>query len=300
MFRLLEMMLYLSSGMAYSIEEICHRFSISERTAFRYIDTFRNVGFVLEANEHSNYAIDKNSPFFNEIKELIHFSTEELTLLQELVYGLNDQHPMKQVLLSRFTSLQTVLSTAKLNYNRAITQNIHHLKEAIAAQQQVKLLDYRSANSETIKERTVDPFCFSEENDCIWALDCNDLRPKKFKLQRIGQVQLLPSHWQHQLLHKAMLTDAFGMSGHHHIKVKLKLNLRAYQLLCEEHPCACKDTKQSAKGDYTYIGEVQSFEGISRFVMGLLNEVEIAYPTELKQYIHEKIQLYLSTVTCCQ
>lgn len=296
MSRLLEMMIYLSSGIAYSIEDICHRFSISERTAFRYIDTFRNVGFVLEANEHSNYAIDKDSPFFKEIKELIHFSTEELTLLHELVYGVNGNNPLKKVLLSRFNSLQTVLNTAEQNYNHAIAQNIHKLKQAITHKQQVKLLAYHSANSATIKERIVEPFCFSEENDCIWALDCDELSPKVFKVQRMGQVQVLNSLWQHTSLHQATLTDAFGMSGTQIIDVQLKLNFRAYELLCEEHPRACKQTKKSAQGEYLYQDQVQSFEGISRFVMGLLNEVEIIYPQKLKQHIQKKIDKHLTTV----
>lgn len=44
---MLEILLYLSSGINRSLSETAKRFNISERTVLRYIRTFRDVGFII-------------------------------------------------------------------------------------------------------------------------------------------------------------------------------------------------------------------------------------------------------------
>lgn len=72
-------MIFLSSGLKYTLAKIAERFEMSERTASRYIQTFREAGFIIPKPEYSRYFIDKNSPYFKEISELLHFS-KDLTL----------------------------------------------------------------------------------------------------------------------------------------------------------------------------------------------------------------------------
>ncbi|MBC8487462.1 MAG: helix-turn-helix domain-containing protein, partial [Bacteroidetes bacterium] len=41
--RMLKILMFLSSGIRYSIDQIAERFEISTRTAHRYIETFRKA-----------------------------------------------------------------------------------------------------------------------------------------------------------------------------------------------------------------------------------------------------------------
>jgi DNA-binding IclR family transcriptional regulator len=67
--RLLEILTFLSSGIKYSLPEIAERFGMSERTAFRYLQTFRDAGFVIPKPTDDRYFIDKHSACFKEISE---------------------------------------------------------------------------------------------------------------------------------------------------------------------------------------------------------------------------------------
>lgn len=82
----------------------------------------------------------------------------------------------------------------------------------------------------------------------------------------------------------------FRITGREAVKVKLKLNLRAASLLCEEYPLAEKVVSPAADGHFLFDGDVFSFEGIGRFIPGLPDEVEVLGPDTLKQYLNKKIR----------
>ena len=66
------------------------------------------------------------------------------------------------------------------------------------------------------------------------------------------------------------------------------MSLKAYLLLREEYPKSLPFLQKSEEEDrYFFIGPVNGLKGIGRFVMGLLNEIDILSPNELKQYIHD-------------
>ncbi len=103
--RMLEMLMFLSSGVKYTIHEITDRFEISERTAHRYLLTFRNVGFIIPKPLNGLYWIDKKSPYFKEISELLHFSKEEAYILQRAIHSIDDENALKSNLIQKLYSL---------------------------------------------------------------------------------------------------------------------------------------------------------------------------------------------------
>ena len=105
--RLLEMLLYLSSGIKYSREEIAKRFDMAERSVYRYIKTFREAGFIIPQPLDGLYYIDKQSPYFKEIDELLHFSKEEAYILQKAIHSISNENLLKQKLVNKLYSLYT-------------------------------------------------------------------------------------------------------------------------------------------------------------------------------------------------
>jgi len=55
--RTIKLMLLLSGSFGYAIDEISEKFDISSRTVYRYIETFRNVGLVIEKNNNGYWRI---------------------------------------------------------------------------------------------------------------------------------------------------------------------------------------------------------------------------------------------------
>ncbi|HUN02407.1 MAG TPA: hypothetical protein PLS00_06090, partial [Niabella sp.] len=85
-------------------------------------------------------------------------------------------------------------------------------------------------------------------------------------------------------------TDAFGMSAEAPAAtVKLQLNLKACNLLQEEHPQAKQYITANGK-DYTLNIPVADYHGIGRFVLGLPGDVQVITPVAFKRFLEKQIK----------
>jgi hypothetical protein len=100
---------------------------------------------------------------------------------------------------------------------------------------------YSSANSHEMTDRLVEPFAFTTNYIQIWAYESATKENKLFKVTRIGEVEVLNESWANQAKHQVGFIDCFRISSHDLYPVKLKLGMRAAQLLTEEYPLAEKD-----------------------------------------------------------
>jgi proteasome accessory factor C len=89
--------------------------------------------------------------------------------------------------------------------------------------------------------------------------------------------------------HKEGNLDIFRISGYDKIPVKLQMEMRATSLLTEEYPLSEKYISKINDNQYLFDGWVCDFKGISRFICGLYEEIEIINPPELKDYLKQKI-----------
>jgi hypothetical protein len=121
------------------------------------------------------------------------------------------------------------------------------------------------------------------------ALDTQDKVCKQFKLDRIGEVVETETGVQFQDLHKTTATDIFHFTGDSHQWITLKLSLRAYLLLQEEFPLSLPYVAKK-EDHYQFHGPVASFEGVGRFVMGLLDEIQVVGTPAFIQFIEEKLK----------
>ena len=63
--------------------------------------------------------------------------------------------------------------------------------------------------------------------------------------------------------------------------------MRAYLLLREEYPLSIPYTERIENG-YQFHGPVSNFDGIGRFVLGLMDEIQIKAPDLFKTFIENK------------
>lgn len=285
--RLLKMLLNLASSRNFTKNELCDRYRISQRTFYRDIKTLQNVGFAVEQQD-GLYWIDKTASLFKELHELPYFSEEEAFIMQHAIHSINENNQLKTKLVQKLYSLYKFGKVAEVIVKKEQSENIHNLMEAIRQKKRVILHDYHSANSNTIQSRTVEPFDFTTNYIATWAFDCNDKVCKTFKNSRIGKVEVLDATFRHEDKHNSIPMDVFRISAQNQTTVKIKLSLRAAELLREEYPLSEKYISDLGNGIYHFEAPVSSFEGVGRFILGLCEEIQILYPEALKSFIKNK------------
>jgi len=141
-----------------------------------------------------------------------------------------------------------------------------------------------------VRDRLVEPFDFTTNYVSVWVFDPESRTNKIFKTVRIKSVEILNKPRLHTGLHEKLPLDIFRISGSEKIPVKLKLNIRAYNLLIEEYPLSSEFISQINDNTWQYEGCVVNYDGVARFILGLCEDVEIAALRGLKDFIIEKIK----------
>jgi predicted DNA-binding transcriptional regulator YafY len=152
------------------------------------------------------------------------------------------------------------------------------------------LKGYRSGNSHEQKDRLVEPFSFTTDFISTWAYDVEAGSCKTFKNTRVASVQVLNETWAHADSHQEGYMDVFRISTDQQIPVRLKLSMRASELLKEEYPLSEQYIKSLNGNHFLFEAPVCSFDGVGRFILGLCHEVEILEPLELKNFLKERVE----------
>lgn len=211
--RLLRLMKMLTANTEYTIDDLAERLMMSRRTVYRYIDTFREAGFVIKkSGEHIR--LDKESPHFKDISQLIHFTEEEAVILKSAIENIDDDNLLKQNLKRKLYSVYDNRTLADTIVKGRLSGIVHNLVGAIAEKRQVVLQAYRSARGAAVRDRRVEPFAFTTNYVNIWCYDTEDGLCKLFKTSRIGAVLPLGDEWAHEAEHREGFMDVFRMNGH--------------------------------------------------------------------------------------
>ena len=291
--RLLRLMKMLTANTEYTIDDLAERLMMSRRTVYRYIDTFREAGFVIKkSGEHIR--LDKESPHFKDISQLIHFTEEEAVILKSAIENIDDDNLLKQNLKRKLYSVYDNRTLADTIVKGRLSGIVHNLVGAIAEKRQVVLQAYRSARGAAVRDRRVEPFAFTTNYVQVWCYDPEAHACKLFKTSRIGSAELTAAPWEHEPEHCEGFIDAFRMHGGARRRVRLELGLLAYNLLCEEYPLAERDVRPLGRGRWLLDTEVAGFAGVGRFVVGLLDDIRIVDSPELTTYIHNYIRANIS------
>lgn len=282
--RLLRLMKMLTANTEYTIDDLAERLMMSRRTVYRYIDTFREAGFVIKKSGNC-IRLDKESPHFRDISQLVHFTEEEAVILKSAIENIDDTNMLKQNLKRKLYSVYDNKTLADTVVRGKNSPNIRTLIEAIDEHRQVILHGYQSAHGGEVRDRRVEPFAFTTNYVRVWCYDPEAHACKLFKTSRIGAVLPLGDEWAHEAEHREGFMDVFRMNGHDRHRIRLRLGMLAHNLLVEEYPLAERDLAPDGESHWLLETEVAGFAGVARFVAGLLDDVEIVDSPELKRYV---------------
>lgn len=260
---------------------------MSARNIGRDMELVESCGFLLERT--GGYRLQRDGATNKNLKNLLHFSEEEISILYQTLSNIEGDSPVKERLLRKMNAFYDLRALEQLRQKDDLTK-VHTIRDSIGQKKQVTLLAYRSSNSNSIEDRKVEVFDFLADYRAIWCYDIKSNSCKQFKITRMQSVELLPSTWRYEDKHQKPFIDVFRMSA---IKpfttVELLLSLKAYNLLIEEYPLATKYIKPEDKS-YRVKAPVANYNGIGRFVLGLIEEIEIIKPAGFKKYLREKVK----------
>jgi predicted DNA-binding transcriptional regulator YafY len=291
--RVLRLMKMMTSGNRYTVEELAERLDTSYRSIYRYIDTFKEVGFVVHKEEGAVYRLGKESPYFKDISQLIHFTDEEAHIVNQLIGALDDTNTLKQNLRRKLSSVYNCTSLANSIVKGKNAENVNHIIEAIEEHKQVILHDYSSSHTGSKRNREVEPIAFTTNYVQIWCYDLSDGKTKIFNTARIGSVEILDTEWQHEAEHRCGQIDIFRNTGFEQMRVRLRLGVMSHNLLIEEYPLSERDLTQVDDTHWLLDTEVCNYAGIGRFVMGLIEDIEVVDSPDFVEYLRNKSN-YLS------
>lgn len=286
--RMLRVIQLLASNTKYTLDEIADKLGLSRRSMFRYIDTFKSAGFVVQRIDEGVYKITSYEKEYTDLSQLVYFSEEEAIILSHLIENLDSTNSLKAGLKQKLAAVYDSTSIADYIDNKGKFDIVETLVDAVKEKRQVRLKKYSSSHAGKDKDYIIEPYKFTKEFVDIIAFDTEAGISKVFKISRVGGVEML-GPWEHEDEHVEKPIDSFRMSGQPIEHVKLKLSLRAKNLLTEEFPVTITEIYQ-IKRTWFWDGDVNSFEGIGRFVLGLSHEISVVEGKAFKKWLAEQVK----------
>ena len=287
--RVLRLMKMMAGNNNYTVEDMAERLGISYRSVYRYIETFKDAGFVVHRMEGGIYKLGKESRYFKEISQLVHFTDEEAHIVNQLIEGLDNTNMLKQNLRKKLTAVYNCTSMADCVVEGKNAINVNRIIEAITERRQVVLKSYASSHTGVVRDRLVEPFGFTTNYVQVWCYEQESGLNKLFNTARIGRVEVLDEAWQFAELHHEGYIDIFRITGFEQKRVQMELGVMAHNLLIEEYPLATRDLRQVDDSRWLLDTMVCDYAGIGRFVLGLTEDITILTP-EFEEYIAKRAE----------
>lgn len=284
--RLLKLILYLTTSYPKTKDECTDFLGIKDATFYNYCNQLKEIGFDLN-QKNGSYFINPNHN--NVLQNLLFFSDEEAFVLSEAINNLNTKLPaiasLKHRLLNFLNHDKTVDTYLQKHKNELVQQ----LVTAIRSKKQVLLLNYSSGNSQTIKNRWVEPFEFKDDFNLLWAFDLEAKKNRQFKTCRIQDVTSMNLSWEFEKEHHALPVDVFRNTGLLNKSVKFIMRLRARNLLIEEYPLTKKHLKNLPDNLFLFETKVAKYEGPARFILGVFDDILMVEDDDFKKFLKKKI-----------
>ena len=263
--RVLQLITYLQETPHKTVQQLSSFLDTTERTVYRYLDLLRECGFDLHKDANQRFFIEA------EKENTIHFTNEEAQFLKQLVLSTGQKSTLKDSVLSKIYIKSELPMVASHLIQAKNGKIVERLTRAMLNKEQVLLKKYQSINTETISDRVVEPFGFTENYQTVMAYEPASEKNKTYNIDRIGSVEYLNQKFQYEGKHEQQVMDVFGFafSGQKY-PVKLEMSMKEYLLLKAQYPLIAPFVKYESKIDkYVLEVEVNDLRPINSFQIPL-------------------------------
>ena len=285
---LFRLMTLLMRGESLSVAQLAEKAEIHPRAVYRMIENLRELGFIV-LKDGAKYRLDPNSPFFRGVFGEIHFSQDEALAMSQVLASVSDNSPQVRHLREKLSRLYGDEVLARHAIDDLHARNFREIFRAVSEERLCVLRGYSSHSSGQTRDRIVEPYVFLAENSEVRCFEPESGMNKTFKVSRAESVELLDLRWSYKEKHEPFFTDLFHFSGQELARVRLRMGSLAASLLCEEYPFAESQMHKLSDGRYLLDTKVCSFKGIGRFVIGLLDDIEIVGSPKFVSYLKDRI-----------
>ncbi len=263
--RVLQLISYQEQSPSKSISHLAELLDSTERTVYRYFDLIRECGFDLQRDEFNRFFI------VDERSNGVRFTDEEATFLKELVLTKGKNNKLKDSILTKVYLGSEIPMVASHLVNAKNSKVIERLALSISNKEQVYLKKYQSINSETITDRLVEPFGFTENYTTVMAYEIASQKNKTFHIDRIAYVDFTGKSFQHSEQFEKQIPDVFGFShSGETFPIQLELDLKQVLLLKDQYPLTAPFIHYNNKKNcYELKVQVNDLKPIERFLRGI-------------------------------
>ncbi|MBD0405051.1 WYL domain-containing protein [Flammeovirga sp. EKP202] len=170
---------------------------------------------------------------------------------------------------------------------------VDHIKEAIIDDKCINLLKYQNSKGYT-GDFKVEPISLFDRNRRLWCFDLKDHQLKQFKLSRAEYVEITTRPRYYKERYVDVQCDIFGTASKEVRKISFLLTTLGYQLMKETYPESRQYlTEINTRNDnfiYKYEGEVFSYKGVGRFILGIPGHVMDIQPKSLLYHVQEELK----------
>ena len=262
---------------------------INKSAFYEYRKELLAIGFKMQQKD-GRFWVEPNSDSGNLLSNLLHFTEEEAYVLSKAIDAVEGHSLSVQMLKQKLVLFLNREKVVDAYLKKEKSALVLSLNQSIKDKKQILLIDYSSGNSQTVRNRRVEPFEFKEDFSLIWAFDTGLQKNRQFKICRIGDVVETPFNWEFERLHHSMPVDVFRNTGVLNKQVEFTINLRARNLLAEEYPLAEKYIEQKSKNKFLFKTTVAKYEGPARFVLGIADDVSLVGDKGFLKFVKDKIK----------
>ena len=286
--RMLRLIGILINNRSYTVADIAGKIGIDRRTVYRYLKTFRENGIKVKKRYGSVYTIEPCTiawadDVFKGMAAPANGPEDGIILqrpCQDLTIHTGTYEAMKEL------EMNDILNDAP--YLQKIVANVSLLVKAASTRKKV-LVEYESNWRNRRCSVVIEPYSFYFYFNYVWCFEGEKRKNTAMRISRMTDVKILDEDWPSVPKHRKQVIDAFGCWGHKMKPIKLRLTMQARNLMTEAHPMSMitmrEDTDYPNGEKWILETGVCDYSGITRYILGMLDEVEILEGDGLKEYI---------------
>jgi predicted DNA-binding transcriptional regulator YafY len=286
--RILRLILLLSNSYPKTKEECIAFLEIKSSAFYNYCNLLKDTGFDLQQHD-GKYWINFQDKDHQVLGNLLHFTEEESYMLSRSIDSFEGNPGHVAILKQKLVSFLNQDKAIEAYINKEKSVIVQALRKAQKQKKQILLINYASGNSQTVKNRMVEPFEFKDDFNLVWAFDTGLKRNRQFKICRIEDISETLIGWEYGSSHRSLPVDIFHNTGELDKKVEFELNLRAKNLLVEEYPLSGKYLTTISQNRFVFKAPVAKYEGPGRFVLGIAEDIQLIGDEGFREFVKLKI-----------
>lgn len=267
-----------------SVERLSTLLDVSDKSVYRYLNLLREIGYDIQKNQNNQYSLTFVSRNY-------HLEDKEKKLILASINAEDPKNTLVKSIVNKLKIRDHLVEPQLLNNLKQIRW-IQQISNAIELKLPLVLIKYNSTSENSIvKDRTVLPVYLDENKLSLTAYEFELQEFRIFKLARIEDIKPVSrNNYDFNDVEIPML-DMFGMAGKLQHQIELKLSKRAKSIMIEELPAANPFIThvQDEEFPYLFIGPVSRYEGVGRFVLGMLTEIKVVNDSGFKEYLRNKL-----------